>query len=154
MSFGGILMIEINEYKFDESLLYYAGENAAHIWLKKLDDGTVKVGFDDFGQKLAGKILFVRTMPPGKDRKKGKSFGNIETGKYVGPLRSPVTGTIKEINPALKDNPGLINDDPYGEGWVAIIQPENLDEDLKEDFIEGVDAIKTWIEEEIATHVK
>jgi glycine cleavage system H protein len=146
-------LIEVNEYVFDESLIYYAG-NEAHIWVKKLDDGKIKVGFDDFGQKLAGKILFVRTMPPGKERKKGKSFGNIETGKYVGPLRSPVTGTISEINPALKDNPGLINDDPYGEGWIAIIEPENLEEDLKEGFVEGADNIKDWIEKEIATHVK
>ncbi len=146
-------MIKINEYEFDETLHYYSG-NDAHMWLKKLDDGKVKVGFDDFGQKLAGKILFVRTIPAGKERPKGKSLGTIETGKYVGPLRCPITGIITEINPDLKESPGLINEDPYGKGWIAIIEPSNLEEELKEDFVVGEAALKEWIEKEIATHVK
>lgn len=146
-------MITINEYKFDENLYYYTGGDG-HIWIKKLDDGKVKVGFDDFGQQLAGKILFVRTIPPGKERKKGSSLGTIETGKYVGALRCPVNGTIIEINQKVKDNPSLINDDPYGEGWIAIIEPDNLEEDLQTEMVFGEKALKEWIEEEIIEHVE
>ncbi len=155
MSFNGgkFLLIKIGEYEFDENLHYFTGGDG-HIWLKKLDDGKVKVGFDDFGQKLAGKILFVRTVPVGKERPKGKSLGTIETGKYVGALRCPVTGTIVEINPAIKENPGLINDDPYGKGWIAIIDPNNLEEDLKTEFVFGEADLKTWMEKEVADHVK
>ncbi|MBD3191505.1 MAG: glycine cleavage system protein H [Candidatus Heimdallarchaeota archaeon] len=146
-------MITINEYKFDESLYYYTGGDG-HIWVKKLEDGKVKVGFDDFGQQLAGKILYVRALPPGKEQKKGSSLGTIETGKYVGVLRCPVTGTIIEINQKVKDNPSLINEDPYGEGWIAIIEPDNLEEDLKTDMVFGAEALKEWIEEEILEHVE
>jgi glycine cleavage system H protein len=146
-------LIEINEYVYDETLHYYAG-NDAHMWVKILEDGKIKTGFDDFGQKLAGKILFVRTIPAGKERPKGKSLGTIETGKYVGPLRCPVTGTITEINPALKENPGLMNEDPYGEGWVAIIEPSNLEEELKEDYVVGEEALREWIQEEVKKHIK
>ncbi|MHA1440973.1 MAG: glycine cleavage system protein H, partial [Candidatus Heimdallarchaeota archaeon] len=146
-------MITIEEYEFDENLHYFTGGDG-HVWLEKLDDGKIKVGFDDFGQKLAGKILFVRTVPPGKARKKGSSLGTIETGKYVGAVRCPVNGTIVEINQAVKDTPALINDDPYGNGWIAIIEPDNLEEDLKSDMIFGADALKEWIIAEVAAHVK
>ena len=146
-------MIKINQYEFDETLYYFTGGDG-HIWLKKLDDGRVQVGFDDFGQKLAGKILFVRTVSVGKTRPKGKSLGTIETGKYVGALRCPISGTIDKINPKIKESPSLINDDPYNEGWIAKIVPDNLDEELKEDFVFGIDALKEWIEKEIAEHVK
>jgi len=146
-------MIEIDDYIFDKNLYYFTGGDG-HIWLKILDDGNVLVGFDDFGQKLAGKILFVRTIPAGKARAKGKSLGTIETGKYVGALRCPVTGTIVEINPKLKENPSIINDDPYNEGWIAKIKPDNLEEDLKEDFVFGEEALRKWIEKEIAEHAK
>ena len=146
-------MITIDKYEFDEDLYYYTGGDG-HVWVRKLDDGKVQVGFDDFGQKLAGKILFVRTVPAGKARPKGKSLGTIETGKYVGAIKCPITGTITELNPDIKDNPSLINEDPYKSGWIAIIEPENLEEDLKEDFVFGEAALKEWMGKEIAEHVK
>lgn len=146
-------MITINEYEFDETLHYYTGGDG-HIWLKKLDDGKVRVGFDDFGQKLAGKILFVRLIPPGKERPKGKSMGTIESGKYVGSLKCPINGIIVEVNEELKKNAALLNDDPYGAGWIAIIEPNDLEGDLKEDFIFGEADLKAWIEEEVAKHVQ
>ncbi|MHA1220753.1 MAG: glycine cleavage system protein H [Candidatus Heimdallarchaeota archaeon] len=146
-------MIKIEEYEFDENLYYFTGGDG-HIWLKKLEDGKVLVGFDDFGQKLAGKILFVRTVKAGKERPKGKSLGTIETGKYVGALRCPVNGTITEINPDLKESPGLINEDPYGKGWIAIIEPTDLEEDLKTDFVLGEADLRAYILNEIAEHVK
>ncbi|MCF2142128.1 MAG: glycine cleavage system protein H [Candidatus Heimdallarchaeota archaeon] len=146
-------MITIDEYEFDETLYYFTGGDG-HIWLKKLEDGNVLVGFDDFGQKLAGKILFVRTIPAGKTRPKGKSLGTIETGKYVGALRCPVTGTIVEINPKLKENPSIINEDPYNKGWIAKIKPDNLEEELKTDFVYGEEALREWIAKEIAEHKK
>ena len=146
-------MIKIDKYEFDENLHYYTGGDG-HIWLKKLDDGKVRVGFDDFGQQLAGKILFVRTVSAGKERPKGKSLGTIETGKYVGAIKCPVNGTVVEINTALKESPSLINDDPYDKGWIAIIEPSALEEDLKEDFVFGKEQLADWMEKEIAAHVK
>jgi glycine cleavage system H protein len=146
-------LIKIEEYDFDENLYYYTGGDG-HIWLRKLDDGKVKVGFDDFGQKLAGKILFVRLIPPGKERPKGKSMGTIESGKYVGSLKCPINGTIIEVNEELKKNAALMNEDPYGAGWVAIIEPQDLEADLKEEFIFGEANLREWIKKEIAEHIK
>ena len=146
-------MIEIGEYKFDERFYYYTGGDG-HIWLEKLDDGKVKVGFDDFGVKLAGKILFVRLIPPGKERPKGKSMGTIESGKYVGSLKCPINGTIVEVNEELKKNAALMNDDPYGAGWIAIIEPQDLEADLKEEFVFGEANLREWIKKEVAEHIK
>jgi glycine cleavage system H protein len=145
-------MIKIDDYLFDEELYYYTGGDG-HVWIRKLDDGNIQVGFDDFGQKLAGKILFMRTIPAGKERKKGSTLGTIETGKYVGAIRCPVNGTIVEVNQEVKDNPGLINEDPYNKGWIAIIEPKALEEDLKTDIVYGEAALKEWMEEEIKEHV-
>lgn len=146
-------MISIDKYVFDENLYYYTGGDG-HVWVKKLDDGKIRVGFDDFGQQLAGKILFVRTVAPGKERPKGKSLGTIETGKYVGAIKCPVTGIVVEINPAIKETPSLINDDPYDKGWIAIVEPNNLEDDLEEDFVFGEAMLRKWMEKEIASHVK
>jgi glycine cleavage system H protein len=120
--------MKIGDLEFPEDLYYYAEH---HIWLKQEED-KVKVGMDAFGQKIAGKILFVRLRPAGKETKVGKTFGTLETGKWVGPLKSPVAGTIAESNPAVKDNPSLVNDDPYGEGWLLVVEPSALDADLAE----------------------
>ncbi|MEA2070944.1 MAG: glycine cleavage system protein H [Asgard group archaeon] len=144
-------MITIDEYEFDESLYYYTPGDG-HIWVKKKDNGNVLIGFDDFGQQLAGKILFVRTIPAGNDRAKGSTIGTIETGKYVGALKCPINGEIIEINPKIKNQPDIINEDPYGEGWIAEIKPSSLEEDLKEDFVYGEDALREWIKEEIKEH--
>jgi len=137
--------MKIGDLEFPEDLYYYAEH---HIWLKQEED-KVKVGMDAFGQKIAGKILFVRLRPAGKETKVGKTFGTLETGKWVGPLKAPVAGTIAESNPAVKDNPSLVNDDPYGEGWLLVVEPSALDTDLA-GLIKGSDqdAVTKWIEEE------
>jgi len=137
--------MKIGDLEFPEDLYYYAEH---HIWLKQEED-KVKVGMDAFGQKIAGKILFVRLRPAGKETKVGKTFGTLETGKWVGPLKAPVAGTIVEANPSVKDNPSLVNDDPYGEGWLLVVEPSALDADLA-GLLKGSDqdAITKWIEEE------
>ena len=137
--------MKIGDLEFPEDLYYYKDH---HIWLKQEGD-KVKVGMDDFGQKIAGKILFVRLRPAGKATKVGKTFGTLETGKWVGPLKAPIAGTIAEANSALKDNPSLVNDDPYGEGWLLVVEPSSLEADMA-NLISGSDqaAVTKWIEEE------
>jgi glycine cleavage system H protein len=135
-----------NDLEFPDDLYYYPEH---HIWLKKEEGGNVKLGMDDFGQKIAGKILFVRLRAAGKATKVGKTFGTLETGKWVGPLKAPVAGTISEANPTVKDNPSLVNDDPYGEGWLLVVEPSSLDADMT-GLISGSDqdAVTKWLEEE------
>jgi glycine cleavage system H protein len=134
--------IEGNEFPED---LYYHKD---HMWLK-VEGKNVRVGYNDWAQDAAGKLVSIRTRPPGRSVKAGKTLGSIESGKWVGSLKVPVTGTIVEINPELKNNPSLINESPYGNGWIAIIEPNNLEGELGE-LIEGKDKekLEAWLKEE------
>ena len=98
-----------------------------HAWATLEADGTVKIGITDVAQNLAKGIVNVTPKDTGRSVKKGKSAGTLESGKWVGPVTSPVTGEIVEVNEAVKAKPALINEDPYGEGWFVKIKPENWD---------------------------
>ena len=97
---------------------------------------------------LAGKIKFVRLRPAGKAIAAGRSIGTLESGKWTGPVKAPVGGTIAEVNDALKDNPGILNEDPYGAGWVAVLDPDNLDADITN--LQGADGLEDWVKKEYA----
>jgi len=131
-------MAKIHGFEIPEDL-YYDVKN--HMWVKVLEDGTAKIGLDDVGQALAKKILFVRLRRPGAKVKKGKPLATIESAKWVGPLISPISGEIVSVNEQLRKKPSLLNEDPYGEGWVAIIKPDNLEEDLKA-LVTGSEALE------------
>ena len=141
-------MVKVDKFDLPDEL-YYADD---HVWAR-IEDGNVKVGLNDFGQHIAGKILFIRIRPQGRPAVKGKAFSSIETGKWVGSLKSPVNGTILETNPKLKSQPSLINDDPYGEGWMAIIEPDNLEADLKA-LVHGPEVVSKWMEKEMEEKLK
>ncbi|GAG37516.1 unnamed protein product, partial [marine sediment metagenome] len=76
-----------------------------------------------------------------------------ESGKWVGPLKTPLTGEITELNDDVLKTPSIINDDPYGKGWIAVLTPENLDVEIG-DLIKGSDkeALEAWLNEEKAKH--
>jgi glycine cleavage system H protein len=116
----------LDRFEFPEGLYY----SADHLWAKK-EDGTVRVGATDMAQQSAGPLLFVRVMPKGRQVESGKPLGSMETSKWVGPLKSPLSGTIIEVNEALKTQPKLLNQDPYGKGWLAVLQPSKLEDELK-----------------------
>ena len=136
------------KYEYPEGL-YYSKD---HFWAK-FEDDKVRVGLTDFAQQIAGKIRFIRLRPPGRKVEQGKTLGTMETGKWVGPLRSPLSGTITEINNDLRRKAGLANEAPYGKGWVSILQPTNLEEELKT-LMTDPDELKPWLEQEIAKYVK
>ena len=98
-----------------------------HAWAILEADGTVKIGITDVAQNLAKGIVNVTPKDVERKVKKGKSAGTLESGKWVGPVTSPLTGVIVEVNEAVKVKPALINEDPYGEGWFVKIKPENWD---------------------------
>jgi glycine cleavage system H protein len=77
---------------------------------------------------MAGRLVAYTPKKPGRVIERRKSVATIESGKWVGPVPTPLTGEIVEINEALKTNPALANDDPYGQGWIAKIKPTNPDE--------------------------
>jgi len=116
----------LDRFEYPEGL-YYSRD---HLWAKR-EDGTVRVGVTDMAQQAAKSILFVRVMPKGRQVEAGKPLGTMETGKWVGPLKSPLSGTIVEANEVLRTQAKLLNEDPYGKGWLALLQPSKLDDELK-----------------------
>ncbi|MDZ7806818.1 MAG: glycine cleavage system protein GcvH [Gracilimonas sp.] len=93
-----------------------------HEWIKDNGDGTVTVGITDFAQGELGDIVFVELEPEGTEFSKDDTFGTVEAVKTVSDLYAPVDGEIVEINEALEDEPELVNDDPYIDGWMVKIK--------------------------------
>lgn len=130
--------MEIQGYNMPDDLYYESN----HYWLK-LDGDTLVMGMDDFAQKLAGEIVFVKLPPEGKQLKKGKKFAQVESGKWLGKVFAPVNGSIIESNYDLEDSPELINEDCYGKGWMYKIKadsPEEINE-----LIKGPEAVEKWL---------
>jgi glycine cleavage system H protein len=96
-----------------------------HVWVQQVDDGTVKLGITDVAQHLASKIVAVTPKKAGKTIAKGKSVATVESGKWVGPVPTPVSGEIVEVNAALAADPQLANRDPYGDGWIVRLNPSD-----------------------------
>ncbi len=101
--------------------LYYWPEK--HVWVRPNDDGTITVGVTDVAQNLAHNIISAMPKAAGRPTKRGRSLGTIESSKWVGPVTSPVDGEVVEANPLMSSDPGVINRDPYGEGWFVRVQP-------------------------------
>ncbi|MCB9111573.1 MAG: glycine cleavage system protein GcvH [Anaerolineales bacterium] len=114
-----------------------------HAWAILEADGLVKIGITDVAQNLAKGIVNATPKEAGRPVKKGKSAGTLESGKWVGPVTSPVTGEIVEVNAAMTSNPSLINSDPYGEGWFVKVKPENWDAESAE-LLTGEAAIAAY----------
>jgi glycine cleavage system H protein len=96
--------------------LHYSAE---HEWARRLDDSSrVRVGVTDFAQDALGDVVYVDLPQVGDTFGAGDSVGELESTKSVSEMYAPVAGTIAAVNEALADNPGLINEDPYGEGWL------------------------------------
>ena len=96
-----------------------------HTWYQELDDGTVRMGMTMVATALAGELVAFTPKKVGREVKAGKSCATIESGKWVGPARSAVDGEVVAVNEALVDTPRLANDDPYANGWMLILRPEN-----------------------------
>lgn len=141
-------MIEVEGYRAHEDYYY----EPTHAWMRIEDDGTVTVGLDDFGQKAAGNIVFIDVPDVGTRVEKGKKFTSIESSKWIGEINSPVTGEIIESNEELWDNPRLVNEDPFGAGWIVKVRPEKLEEE-RADLVTG-DAIADWIRKDIKEILK
>ncbi len=100
----------------------------SHEWVRLESDDTVVIGITDFAQHQLGDLVFVELPDVMSGLEKGDELAVVESVKTAADVYAPITGTIFEVNPQLESNPGLINEDPYGRGWICRIKPENLDE--------------------------
>ncbi|MFN8429827.1 MAG: glycine cleavage system protein GcvH [Spirosomataceae bacterium] len=96
-----------------------------HEWIRLEADGTALVGVTDFAQSELGDIVFIEIETEGEELNAGDIFGTVEAVKTVSDLFLPVKGKILEVNPALADEPELVNNDPYGAGWMIKLEVAN-----------------------------
>lgn len=109
--------------KFDAKVRY----QETHEWARK-EGGLVTVGISDYAQDSLGDVVFVELPSKGKELKKNETFGVVESVKAASDVYAPLSGTVEEVNDALKDEPALINTDPFGAGWFIKIKPAKAEE--------------------------
>ena len=119
-------MVKVDDYEVREGL-YYSKE---WTWVK-IEDGKARIGITDYAQKQLREVVFAELPEVGDEIVKGEPFGTVESVKSVSDLVAPINGKIEEVNEEVVDNPQIINEDPYGEGWLILVSPSNLEEDLK-----------------------
>lgn len=105
---------------FPENLLY----SEEHEWIEKIGPKKVRVGITDHAQAELGDIVFVELPEIGKEITVGDTLAVIESVKSAADVYSPVSGKVVEVNEELGDHPELINEDPYGDGWIAVLELE------------------------------
>ncbi len=96
-----------------------------HEWVRLEEDGRVRIGITDYAQDALGDVVFVQLPEPGRTVDAGAGLSEIESTKSVSDVYAPVAGEVVEVNAELADSPGRLNEDPYGEGWICVIEPSD-----------------------------
>ena len=100
----------------------------SHEWARVEDNGQVTVGISDHAQGLLGDLVYVELPSVGDSVTAGGAVAVVESVKAASDVYSPVSGKVVAVNEALSDKPETINEDAYGDGWILVVQPDNLDE--------------------------
>jgi len=117
--------MKIGEYEILEGL-YYTRE---HEWMK-LEGEKCRIGVTDYAQKTLHEVVYVDLPARGKIVTQNASLGTVESVKAVSEMYSPISGEVTERNETLVNSPELVNQDPYGAGWIVIVKPSRLKEEL------------------------
>lgn len=118
-------MATIRGCNLPEDLFYYMEK---HVWVKPMDNGSVRVGITTVAGKLSGGKLAAITVKAkniGQEVKQGKSVATLESSKFVGPVPAPVSGVLERANDKIASDPNIAVTDPYGEGWIAEMKATN-----------------------------
>jgi glycine cleavage system H protein len=95
-----------------------------HEWARK-EDGGVRMGITDYAQSALGDVVFVKLPEAGNKVEAGTVVSEVESTKSVSDVYAPVTGAVAAVNSLLADSPQILNEDPYGEGWICVIEPDD-----------------------------
>jgi glycine cleavage system H protein len=109
--------MKIDQYEFPDGLVY----DKEHNWAR-IEGNTATIGLTDFGQDLAGEIVYAEVPRVGRDLVQGEPFMSLESGKWVGRIKAIVSGKISEANEEIEWESAVINEDPYGAGWFAKVE--------------------------------
>jgi glycine cleavage system H protein len=119
--------LQIENCEFPENVLYDLDNN---VWVR-IDQKRATLGITSVHAALAGKLKEVKLKPTGSKMQRGQSVATVESVKYFGVIRTPLSGTLIEINADLEKQPKLANDFPYDRGWFLKIEPAHLSEETK-----------------------
>lgn len=120
--------MKVNRYNIPENLFYIK----EHEWISIENADTARIGITDYAQKALREITYFYTGKRGAKVRRMETICKIESVKCVAEILSPVSGVVLRFNNALFDDPGIVNQDPYGKGWITTIHPSNLDKELGE----------------------
>ena len=118
-------MVKVDAYEVPEGL-YFSKD---FEWIK-IEGDKVRMGLTDYAQKSLREIVYAELPEAGAELKQGEPYGTVESVKAVSDLVAAISGTIEEVNQEVQSKPELLNEDPYGEGWIVIVKPASLDADL------------------------
>jgi glycine cleavage system H protein len=106
---------------YPEDLKY----TSEHEWVRSPGEaeGSVRIGITDYAQDALGDVVFVQLPERGARLEAGATFSEVESTKSVSDIYAPLAGTVVEVNTELTDAPQRVNEDPYGEGWICVIEP-------------------------------
>ena len=135
-------------YELPDNYYFHRGHSWSHIEY----GGRIRVGMDDFAQRLVGTLSEIKLPTDGEKMYQGSVGWIIERDSRKAKVISPMDGVVTAINPELEKNPSLVSQDPYGNGWIYMIEPLNLKKNLK-DLLYGEDA-SAWLEDEAGRLLK
>jgi glycine cleavage system H protein len=129
-------MVKVEAYEVPEGL-YYSKDFA---WAK-IEGDKVRMGITDYAQKSLREIVYTDLPTAGSEVKQGEPYGTLESVKAVSDLVAAVSGTVEEVNDEIQSKPEILNEDPYGKGWLVIVKPSNLQAELANlmDFAKAVE---------------
>jgi glycine cleavage system H protein len=125
-------MADVLEFTIDKFTFKFPTDRTYHregVWALPEDGGRVRIGLSDYLQQSSGDVAFAEVEPEGTNVAVGDTLAEIETLKADVVIPAPVTGTVVEVNPVMETAPEAINQDPYGAGWLAVVQVKDWEAD-------------------------
>jgi glycine cleavage system H protein len=119
-----------------------------HLWVMPVTGSRVRIGLDALGVETSGTVARLALEAVGSGVRRGEPLGSLEAAKFVGPVAAPLSGQLVATNDAVVLDPGLIDRDPYGEGWLAEIEASDLAAE-RTLLVEGPDRIAEWFAREV-----
>ena len=141
--------MQIEEFTFPDDLYY----DKEHGWAR-VEGNSITQGMTEYGQSLAGEIIYAEVPRTGRDVEQGKPFMSMESGKWVGRVQAMVSGKIAEANDELEWESAVINESPYEDGWLVKIEASNLGADLKNLLRADDPAYAEYVKSEIAKYAE
>ena len=137
-------MVKVEDYEVPEGL-YYSKD---YMWIK-IEGEKARIGITDYAQKQLREVVFAELPSVGDELVKDEPFGTLESVKAVSDLVAPLSGKVEEVNEEVVNSPEILNEDPYGKGWLLLVTPSKLEEELKElmDFEAAVNWHKELVKE-------